>query len=82
MNKHLTKVDGLPVFNAMWTCMDSRYIRLQVLTLTKAHDEREGPLNAVATSIKKYGFPDPLIAFSDDPIKVSISESFFNYFTG
>ncbi|KAF8190775.1 hypothetical protein BJ912DRAFT_1058509 [Pholiota molesta] len=39
VNKHIAKVDGVPIFNALWTCMDSRYIRAQALTLTKAHDE-------------------------------------------
>ena len=50
--------------------MDSRYIRAQALTLTKAHEERYGPLNGVARSIKRYGHPMPQIAFSDDPVKV------------
>ena len=70
MNKHLAKVDGIPIFNALWTCMDSRYIRAQALTLTKAHDERYGPLSGVARSIKRYGHAMPQIAFSDDPVKV------------
>jgi len=51
--------------------MDSRYIRAQALTFTKAHDERHGPLKGVANSIKRYGHPLPQIVFSDDPIKVS-----------
>ncbi|KAG6827175.1 hypothetical protein H0H87_005364, partial [Tephrocybe sp. NHM501043] len=69
VNKHLAKIDGMSLFSALWTLMDSRYIRAQVLTLTKAHDERAGPLHAVADSIKKYGFLEPPIAFSDDPTK-------------
>ncbi|KAG6808390.1 hypothetical protein H0H92_004296 [Tricholoma furcatifolium] len=59
----------MPIFGALWTCMSSRYIRAQVLTLTKAHDEQEGPLNSMAISLKKYGFPEPPVAFSDDPVK-------------
>ena len=51
--------------------MDSRYIRAQALTLTKAHDERLGPLSAIARSVNLYGHPAPRVAFSDDPIKVS-----------
>jgi hypothetical protein len=51
--------------------MDSRYIRAQALILTKAHEERAGPLMGVANSVKLYGFDDPVVAFSDDPIKVS-----------
>jgi hypothetical protein len=72
INKHMAKIDGCPVFSALWTCMDSRYIRAQALTLTKAHEERVGPLMAVAKSIKLYGHDSPSIAFSDDPIKVCI----------
>lgn len=52
------------------TCMDSRYIRAQALTLTKAHDERLGPLSAIAHSVDLYGHPKPRVAFSDDPVKV------------
>jgi hypothetical protein len=69
VNKHIAKVDGVPVFNALWTCMDSRYIRAQTLTLTKAHDERNGPLKGISDSIKRYGYSFPKIAFSDDPLK-------------
>ena len=50
--------------------MDSRYIRAQALTLTKAHDERLGPLSAIARSVDLYGHPKPHVAFSDDPVKV------------
>ncbi|KAJ2916235.1 hypothetical protein MD484_g4176, partial [Candolleomyces efflorescens] len=44
ITKHIAKVDSVPVFTALWTAMDSRYVRAQVLTLTKAHEERLGPL--------------------------------------
>lgn len=70
VNKHIAKIDGIPIFGALWTCMDSRYIRAQALTLTKAHDERIGPLSGVAKSVQLYGHPNPRVAFSDDPIKV------------
>lgn len=70
INKHIAKLDGTPIFSALWTCMDSRYIRAQALTLTKAHDERIGPLSGVAKSVQLYGHPNPRVAFSDDPIKV------------
>lgn len=70
MNKHLAKVNGIAIFNALWTCMDSRYIRAQALTFTKSHDERHGPLNGVADSVKRYGHSLPQIVFSDDPVKV------------
>jgi hypothetical protein len=50
--------------------MDSRYIRAQALTLTKAHEERAGPLTGIANAIKRYGFSDPPVVFSDDPVKV------------
>jgi hypothetical protein len=69
VNKHIAKVEGVPIFNALWTCMDSRYIRAQALTLTKSHEERNGPLKGIADSIKRYGFSLPKIAFSDDPLK-------------
>lgn len=69
MNKHIAKIDGMAIFAALWTCMDSRYIRAQALTLTKAHDERLGPLLEIAKSIQRYGHPNPQVAFSDDPIK-------------
>ena len=72
MNKHIAKLDGVPIFGALWTCMDSHYIRAQALTLTKSHEERAGPLMAIANSIKLYGHADPVVAFSDDPIKVSL----------
>lgn len=57
----------------MWTCMDSKFIRGQTLTLTKSHEERIGPLMGISKSIELYGFDDPPVAFSDDPIKVSIT---------
>ncbi|KAG6849716.1 hypothetical protein H0H93_006013 [Arthromyces matolae] len=69
VNKHMAKYDGVPVFNALWTCMTSRYIRGQVLTLTKAHDERIGPLTEIAQSAKRYGHSPPPVVFSDDPVK-------------
>jgi hypothetical protein len=69
----MAKMDGCPIFSALWTCMDSRYIRAQALTRTKAHEERVGPLMAVAKSIKIYGHDGPAVAFSDDPIKVHIT---------
>jgi hypothetical protein len=50
--------------------MDSRYIQAQALTLTKGHEERAGPLSGIAQSIKLYGLADPVVAFSDDPVKV------------
>ena len=71
INKHIAKINGVPIFGALWTCMDSRYIRAQALTLTKAHEERSGPLTGVANSIQLYGYDYPSLAFSDDPVKVS-----------
>ena len=53
--------------------MTSDYIRAQALTLTKAHEERAGPLSGIAKSAKKYGYDDPAVVFSDDPVKVGIS---------
>jgi hypothetical protein len=41
------------------------------LTLTKAHEVRIGPLSAIAKSVEHYGHHNPVIAFSDDPIKVT-----------
>lgn len=38
--------------------------------LTKSHEERYGPFRGVAQSVKKYGFTDPFVVFSDDPVKV------------
>jgi hypothetical protein len=72
VNKHIAKIDGVPIFGALWTCMDSRYIRAQALTLTKAHDERLGPLSSIARSVDLYGHPKPRVAFSDDPVKVKV----------
>ncbi|KAJ6534546.1 hypothetical protein B0H10DRAFT_1972477 [Mycena sp. CBHHK59/15] len=67
--KHIANEDGVPIFGAMWTCMTSRYIRAQALTLTKSHEERIGPLMGIAMSAKQYGLGEPVIAYSDDPIK-------------
>ncbi|KZP09283.1 hypothetical protein FIBSPDRAFT_938563 [Athelia psychrophila] len=67
--KHIAKVNGVSPFQALWTCMTGRYIRAQVLAHTKAHEERIGPLTAVATSAKAYGFAPPAISYSDDPVK-------------
>ncbi|KAG6825372.1 hypothetical protein H0H92_003927, partial [Tricholoma furcatifolium] len=69
INKHIAKVDGVAVFGALWTCMTSCYIRAQALTLTKSHEERAGPLLGIANSVKRYGFSDPPVVFSDDPVK-------------
>jgi hypothetical protein len=71
VNKHMDKVDGIPIFRALWTCMDSCYIHAQALTLTKAHEERVGPLLGIAKSVRLYGYDDPGVVFSDDPVKVS-----------
>jgi hypothetical protein len=68
----MAKVDGVPIFSGLWTCMNSHFIRAQALTLTKAHEERAGPLSGIAKSAKKYGYDDPAVVFSDDPVKVSI----------
>jgi hypothetical protein len=51
--------------------MSKYYIRAQALTLTKAHEERAGPLMGIAQSLKRYGYDEPSIAYSDDPVKVS-----------
>ncbi|KAJ7664028.1 hypothetical protein DFH06DRAFT_944440, partial [Mycena polygramma] len=67
--KHIANEDGIPIFAALWTCMTSRYIRAQALTLTKSHEERIGPLMGIANSAKRYGLGGPLIAYSDDPTK-------------
>ncbi|KAF8958388.1 hypothetical protein BDZ97DRAFT_1762154 [Flammula alnicola] len=69
VNKHIAKVDGVPVFTTLWTWMDSRYIRGQALTLTKAHEERSGPLLGIAKSMKLYGHDNPAFLYSDDPVK-------------
>ncbi|KAJ2920858.1 hypothetical protein H1R20_g16236, partial [Candolleomyces eurysporus] len=69
ITKHIAKIDSVPVFTALWTVMDSRYIRGQVLALTKAHDERLGPLMAMSRSMKVFGYREPPVAFSDDPVK-------------
>ncbi|KAF8133168.1 hypothetical protein K438DRAFT_1998221 [Mycena galopus ATCC 62051] len=69
VNKHIAKVDGVPIFGAMWTCMSGFYIRAQALTLTKGHDERLGPLMGIAASAKLYGYSDPAVVYSDDPVK-------------
>lgn len=53
--------------------MDVCYIHAQALTLTKSHEERIGPLNDIAASIKLYGHENPRVAFSDDPTKVCLS---------
>lgn len=68
----MAKLHGISVYEALWTCMDSRFIRGQVLTLTKSHDERLGPLTDMAHSMKQFRHPDPPIAFSDDPVKVCL----------
>ena len=67
----MAKIDGVPIFRALWTCMDSQYIRAQALTLTKAHEERIGPLLRMERSLRLYGYDDPHVVFSDDPVKVS-----------
>ncbi|KAJ7588232.1 hypothetical protein C8J56DRAFT_1080162 [Mycena floridula] len=69
VSKHVAKVDGIALFGTMWTCMDSRYIRAQALTLTKAHEERLGPLLGIVESLRLYGYDDPQIVYSDDPVK-------------
>jgi hypothetical protein len=63
-------MDGVPIFGALFTCMAKYSIRSQQLTITKSHEERIGPLMGIAASAKKYGHADPLVAFSDDPVKV------------
>ena len=68
---HVAKDGGIPLFTALWTAMTSHYIRGQALTLTKAHDERLGPLLGIAQSLRKYGYPDPPVAYTDDPKKAS-----------
>ncbi|KAJ3522150.1 hypothetical protein NMY22_g12013 [Coprinellus aureogranulatus] len=69
ITKHIAKEDNSRLFDGLWTCMDSHFIRGQVLTLTKAHDERRGALHNMAESLKKYGHKPPPVAFSDDPVK-------------
>ena len=76
INKHIAKVDGIPIFGAMWTCMMSRYIRAQNLTLTKSHEERLGSLHSIAHSLKLYGYDPPRIVYSDDPLKVQFMHTF------
>ncbi len=49
--------------------MSSYYIRSQALTVTKSHEERIGPLMGIARSTRKYGYKEPAVVFSDDPMK-------------
>ncbi|KAJ7433027.1 hypothetical protein B0H11DRAFT_2209095 [Mycena galericulata] len=70
---HITGDEGLaimhyPACRLLQYCI-KEYIRAQVLTLTKGHEERIGPLKSVANSLKTYGHDDPKIVFSDDPVK-------------
>jgi len=51
--------------------MNSWSIQGQTFTLTKSHEECTGPLSEISKSIHCYGHDEPLIAFSDDPIKVN-----------
>ena len=53
--------------------MTSDYIYAQALTLTKAHEEQTGPLLGITKSANKYGYDDPAVVFSDDPVRVGIS---------
>jgi hypothetical protein len=55
--------------------MTSIFIRAQALTLTKAHEERAGPLMGIANSVKLYGHSNPVVAYSDDPVKVKLSSN-------
>lgn len=73
VNKHIAKEDGVPIFGALWTCMTSHYIHSQALTVTKAHEERIGPLTGIAKSAHQFGYNGPAVVFSDDPIKVKMS---------
>lgn len=66
------------MYSALWTLMTSRYIRCQELTLTKSHEERKGPLEELAKAVRRYGFKDPEICFSDDPIKVCFTLGAFD----
>lgn len=66
--EHIANEDGIPIFSGLWTCMTSRYIRAQALTLIKSHEERIGPLMGA----KRYGLGEPVVAYSDDPVKVPI----------
>ncbi len=50
--------------------MTSRYIHAQVLAFTKSHEERLSPLERVRDSALRYGFKDPKVIYSDDPVKV------------
>ena len=68
--KHLATVDGNPLYTALWTAMDSSSIRGQVFTFTKSHEERVGPFTSIAESCRLYGYKDPDVFFTDDPIKV------------
>jgi hypothetical protein len=52
--------------------MTSQFIRSQVLTLTKAQDERAGALRGIALSTSRFGFEDPPVVYSDDPVKVKL----------
>ncbi|KAJ7925682.1 hypothetical protein B0H13DRAFT_2266228 [Mycena leptocephala] len=67
--KYIANEDGNPIFGALFTCMTSRYIRAQALTLTKSHEERIGSSMGISESAKRYGLGDPLVAYTDDPIK-------------
>ena len=52
-------------------CISKYHIRAQALTLTKAHEEWAGPLMGIAQFLKRYGYDEPSIAYSNDPVKVS-----------
>ncbi|KAJ6631371.1 hypothetical protein B0H10DRAFT_1938265 [Mycena sp. CBHHK59/15] len=69
VNKHIARVDGVPIFGAMWTCMSGFSIHAQALTLTKGHDERLGPLMGIAVSAKLCSYSDLAVVYSDDPVK-------------
>ncbi|KAH8068402.1 hypothetical protein BXZ70DRAFT_1069038 [Cristinia sonorae] len=66
--KHLAKVNGIPVFNAMYGGVNEwGEVRVLLLTASKAHSHYMPALQAVSRSLELYGH-DPLeLVFTDNP---------------
>ncbi|KIK51784.1 hypothetical protein GYMLUDRAFT_251766 [Collybiopsis luxurians FD-317 M1] len=67
--KCLSNGSGVHTFNGLWTLMSGWFIRKQVLTFTKSHLERQGPMHSLADSLSLYGYAEPQLWFSDVPDK-------------
>lgn len=78
ITKHISKVNGVPVFTALLTVTNERgEIRICDLVATKSHSQFEGALKQMNASLQCYGHKPTSVFYTDNMADKHMLESSF-----